>query len=129
MRHTLIIFSLFFPICFLAQDTLRIKKTLDSVVEPAEFPGGNQMMMKYLQANITWDADKYPCEQVCGKVWIEFIIDTTGNVKNVKVLKGWNSEVNQKVLSAFSTMPKWKPKKVNEKVVEAHFKIPITFKQ
>lgn len=74
----------------------------------------------------------YP--QICrengieGTVYVEFIVDTKGNYRDVKVLRGPHPALNKEALRVMSIMPKWKPAKdENGSLVEFIMRKPIRF--
>src|SRR6187549_31185 len=82
------------PVSDTTKDTIRNEKVKDAEeeilefveVEP-EFPGGFAALMKYLSMNIIYP----PIAQemgVQGNVYIQFIVDKTGLVKDVKIVRG-----------------------------------------
>ncbi len=91
-----------------------------------EFPGGIEGMMKYFRENI-----KYPAEAketgVSGKVFINFIVDTAGNITNAKVIRGVNEPINAEALRVVNAMPAWKPGTQKGKAVKVSYNIPINF--
>ncbi|MCF0071425.1 TonB family protein [Dyadobacter sp. CY261] len=94
-------------------------------VQP-EYPGGNQEMFKFLGRNIKYpraasDAD------VQGKVFVSFVVTTTGEIENVTVLKGIGSGCDEEAARVVSKFPKWTPGKQSGKVVNTKFIVPINF--
>lgn len=106
-----------------------------TVVEPpigppvdwTPFPPKCEGLDAYLQKNI-----RYP--QICretgieGTVYVEFIVDTKGDYRDVKVLKGPHPALNSEALRVMSMMPKWTPAKDdNGRLVEFIMRKPIKF--
>ncbi|RZK22571.1 MAG: energy transducer TonB [Flavobacterium sp.] len=106
---------------FTATDTLR----KDSI--PAQFPGGIDLFYSYLKTSI-----KYPVPSrlrgVQGKVMLKFVIDTIGQVSNVKVTKGLDKYTNREALRIMRLSPKWIPGTINGNKVKYVYNIPVTFK-
>ena len=105
------------------------EETFVIVEKMPEFPGGQAALMHYLNSKI-----KYPeeCRKmgVEGKVFVKFIVDATGNIINVQVLRG---VVDGKLLEKEATrvvesMPNWKPGTQGGKAVSVYFTLPISFK-
>jgi protein TonB len=78
-------------------------------VEP-EYPGGPVAYEKYLQENIKYP--KFADEPVQGNIFITFVVTETGEVTDVQLVKGVNSEMDRNALEAVRKMPRWKPGKV-----------------
>ena len=72
------------------------------------FPGGNDSLIKFFQDNIHFP-DSLKMQKITGKVFVSFIVDTSGTVKNLKLLKGMNKVIDEEVLRVASIMPKWMP--------------------
>ena len=91
------------------------------------FPGGEVKMYEWLGQNI-----KYP--QVAkengieGKVYVRFIVDKTGQVTNVQLLRGIGGGCDEEAVRVVNMMPKWKPGNQRGKPVRVQFTIPIHFR-
>ncbi len=102
---------------------------LETVEQPAEFPGGQQAMNAYLSANL-----KYPAEAIemglQGKCYIKFMVSETGNVSNVIVAKGVPDcpSCNAEAVRVVKSMPKWKPAINDGKPVNSWYTLPVSFK-
>ncbi|MES2763330.1 MAG: energy transducer TonB [Bacteroidota bacterium] len=97
------------------------------VEEMPEFPGGTQQMMKFIQIN-----SRYPQsmkeKSIGGKVFLKFVVNETGVVKDVVVLKSSGvKELDEEAKIMMSYMPKWKPGKQNGKEVSVYFNIPVSY--
>ena len=81
---------------------------------------------KYLKKKI-----KYPKEArekgITGRVYVMFVIDKTGAVKDARVIRGVSPELDEVALNAVKEMPKWKPGTQNGKFVNVQFNLPINF--
>ena len=92
-----------------------------------EFPGGMDKMAKYLSENI-----KYPEEakekNICGRVFIEFVIEKDGSVSNVNVMRSIGGGCDEEGVRVVKAMPKWKPGLMKGKPVRVHYVLPINFK-
>jgi len=62
-----------------------------------------------------------------GKVYVQFVINTTGEIVAVKVLRGVDPILDNEAIRVISSSPKWKPAKQSGKVVKQQFVIPLTF--
>ncbi len=99
-----------------------------TVEEPAEFKGGFQEMAKYIGSEL-----KYPKSakdgKIGGKVFIKFIVNKDGDIKDPVILKGVENcpECDKEALRVITSMPKWIPAKQSGKVVSCYYNIPIKF--
>ncbi len=99
---------------------------------PAEFPGGQAACMKFIKENLRYpeSAAKAGIE---GRVVVKLIIGTEGEIKEAKVYRGINPEMDAEALRIIKSMPKWVPGKSylgknNGEPVVSYFTLPITFK-
>ena len=67
-----------------------------------------------------------PCD--CARVFIQFVIDKTGAVTKVKVLRGVDPALDAEALRVVKAMPKWKPGSQRGKAVPVTYQVPINFK-
>ena len=102
-------------------------KVYNSVEQMPEFPGGVAEMMKFLQMNI-----KYPptaaANKIEGRVIVQFIIDATGQVGDVKVVRSVDEELDAEAVRVVKSMPKFTPGRQDGKAVAVWYTLPISFK-
>ena len=91
-----------------------------------EFPGGDLGFMKYIQRNLNYPpiAEEY---NITGKVYISFIVDKSGSVKNVKVVRGVDKNLDAEAVRVVKSLPKYKPGTQRGRAVNVMFTIPINF--
>lgn len=88
-------------------------------------------MLKFIYSNI-----KYPKkareEGTAGKVIAQFMVDHTGTVRNIEIIKdignGCGEEVKRVILLMNNMGQKWISGRSRGPIVKAYFTIPITFK-
>ena len=98
-------------------------------VDP-RYEGGEEAMMKYLQENL-----KYPesarSEGVEGTVYVDFVVDKKGKVRDVTATETTLAEVDSTLIAeavrVVSTMPAWGAGTQGGKPVDVAYSIPITF--
>lgn len=102
-------------------------KVYQSVEQMPEFPGGMAEMLKFLQMNI-----KYPptaaANKIEGRVIVQFIIDKTGQVGDVQVVRSVNEELDAEAVRVIKSMPKFTPGRQDGKAVAVWYTLPIAFK-
>lgn len=90
------------------------------------FKGGMEELYRYLKRTI-----KYPQEakanNIQGKVFLSYIVDTDGSLKDIKVLRGLGYGLDEEAVRAIKASPRWIPGKVNGKAVRVQYSIPISF--
>jgi protein TonB len=91
-----------------------------------EFPGGDLGLMKYIQKNVKYPpiAKEY---NITGKVYVSFIVDKSGSVTNVKIVRGVDKNLDAEAMRVVKSLPKYKPGKQRGKAVRVMFTIPINF--
>ncbi|MBK7183930.1 MAG: energy transducer TonB [Bacteroidetes bacterium] len=94
-----------------------------SVDEMPKFPGGEIELVKYIAKNFKYPSITDNLSKT--KIYIEFIIDKNGAVKNAKILKGIHPELDKEALRVINSMPKWSPGKQAEKPVDVKMVYPI----
>ena len=90
------------------------------------FPGGDLGLMKYIQKNV-----KYPAiakeYNITGKVYVSFIVDKSGSVTNVKIVRGVDKNLDAEAVRVVKSLPKYKPGRQRGISVRVMFTIPINF--
>ena len=61
-------------------------------------------------------------------IHVSFIIDSTGTVSDVKIIKGENKSLREEAIRIVSLLPKMKPATQRDRPVSVLFTIPIYFK-
>ena len=84
-------------------------------------------IMKYIAKNT-----KYPPiakeNNITGRVFVSFVVDKTGKVTQVKVLRGVDKYLDAEAVRVVQSMPKFKPGKQKGKTVSVQYNVPINFK-
>lgn len=92
-----------------------------------EFPGGMGEMMNFLGSNIKYPRSSMEAN-VSGTVYVGFVVDRTGNVEDVHVIKGVEDALDTEALRVVNEMPNWTPGIEAGENVSVKFTLPITFK-
>lgn len=96
------------------------------VEEMPEFPGGQEALQKYLSTAV-----RYPViaqeNGIQGRVYVQFVIDQTGQVTNATVLRGVDPSLDREALRVVQAMPKWKPGKQRNRAVRVSYTVPINY--
>lgn len=98
-----------------------------AVEQPAEFPGGQSALNKWLSTNI-----RYPeaAQQngVQGRVVVRFVVERDGSISGATIVKGVDKDLDQEALRVVKRMPKWQAGKNNGQAVRSYFTLPVNFK-
>ena len=74
---------------------------------------------------------RYPAvaarNEIEGTVFVSFVIDASGKVVNVGILKGINSDLDKEAARVIAMMPAWKAGKQHDKNVSVRMTLPIKF--
>ncbi len=74
-----------------------------------EFPGGGMSaFMDYIKTNMRYPASAKE-KGTQGRVTVQFVVDKDGSIKEPKLLRSVDKDMNAEALRLISTMPKWKP--------------------
>lgn len=98
-----------------------------SVDKMPAFPGGEAALMIYLRDNITYP---YKAEErnIQGKVVVQFVVDTTGQVGDVKVVRSIDPDLDLEAVRVVKTLPRFIPGTRLGKPVNVWYTLPVTFK-
>jgi protein TonB len=92
----------------------------------AEFPGGEEAMMKFIQGQCYFTAIARELE-IQGVVYLSFVIDKEGKVNDIKILKDIGGDLGNVAVKAVKQMPTWKPGRQNGRAVSLQFTVPVKF--
>lgn len=91
-----------------------------------QFPGGQEMMMKYLAANIKYPASAVKAKKQ-GRVIVTFVIQKDGSVTKARIARSVDPELDAEALRIVKAMPNWTPGTQDGKPVNVKYTIPVIF--
>lgn len=100
-----------------------------SVEQMPELPGGGGVaaIVAAIQKSV-----RYPARAISagveGKVYVSFVVNTKGDVTDVKVIKGLGAGLDEETMRAINSLPRFIPGKQNGREVSVSYSVPITFK-
>lgn len=103
------------------------EKIFVAVEQPAEFPGGQAAMMKWLSNNIRYPESAQQ-NGISGRVVVKFVVEKDGSIGSPTIVKGVDRDLDQEALRVVKRMPKWQPAKNNGQPVRSYFNLPVTFR-
>jgi protein TonB len=87
----------------------------------------NEEMVKHIQKHFRYPADAV-ANMVQGEVWVRFIIDSNGDVKNIKTLGPENAEIlDEEAKRVVTQLSKFIPAEKDGKTVAVKYGFPINF--
>lgn len=108
------------------KDTLIEQGEVFMVVEDMpKFPAGN--IQQYVADNLRYPAAARE-NGIEGKVYVRFVIDTTGKAIAPEIIRGVSPELDAEALRLIREMPAWKPGMQRGKPVRVSFTLPINFR-
>jgi protein TonB len=111
-------------------DVIEIPESQKEIFTIAEempsYPGGEAERRKFLTDNI-----QYPQQAseigLQGTIYVEFVVDSKGNITDVKILRGIGSGCDEEAVRVIKMMPQWHPGKQNGKTVRVLYHMAIGF--
>jgi TonB family protein len=83
-----------------------------------EYYGGREKMYEYLSGY-------FSNLNLSGRVIVGFIINSNGEVKDIKIIESSNVKLNKIAIKAFKKMPRWQPGHQAGKMVSVRMQLPI----
>ena len=102
-------------------------KSYEAVEQKPEFPGGQMAMMEFLGQNVNYPENAAK-NDVQGRVLVQFVVEKTGEIGEVKVVRPVDEELDAEAVRVVKMMPKFIPGRHNGKDVAVWYTLPITFK-
>jgi protein TonB len=91
------------------------------------YPGGDAALMKFLQQHINYP-DKEKNDSIGGRVFIRFVVDVDGSVKDVRVVRSAAPALDNEAVRVVKLLAKFKPGYSEGKPVKVYFNLPIEFR-
>lgn len=91
-----------------------------------EFPGGEAAMKEFIKKNFEYPR-KARNNGVEGQVLISFVVDKTGEVTDIRVIRdiGWGC--GQEAVRLLRIMPRWTPGMSDDNPVKVRYSMPLNF--
>ena len=98
-----------------------------SVEQMPQFHGGDAALLKYLSSHINYPPMAAE-NNVQGRVVVQFVVDKTGKVGEVKVVRSVDKELDREAVRVCMSLPKFVPGRQNGQPVSVWYTLPVTFK-
>ena len=98
-----------------------------SVEQMPQFPGGDEALIKYLSSHINYPPMAAE-NNVQGRVVVQFVVDKTGMVSDVKVVRSVDKDLDREAVRVCKSLPRFVPGRQNGQPVSVWYTLPVTFK-
>ncbi len=92
----------------------------------AKYPGGTRVLLEDIENTIVYP-ETAKKEGIQGRVYVSFVVEITGKVSSVKILRGIDSECDKEAIRVVKNLKKWIPAENKGQKVRQLVKLPITF--
>lgn len=103
-----------------------VEEIFTIVEEFPSFPGGWEAFYTFVRDNL-----KYPNAAlrmgIEGKVFVQFVVDKTGNISQVEVVRGIGGGCDEEAVRVLKKCPPWIPGKQRGREVKVRMSLPINF--
>jgi len=119
---------LFINTSVMAQKEVALEdKPVYGVEQMPQFPGGDEALLKFIKDNL-----KYPSSAaekgIEGRVTVRFVVDRSGDVTDVTVIRGLDPVCDQEAVRVVKLMPKWTPGMTNGRTVPVYYTLPVVYR-
>lgn len=108
-------------------DPIEKQETFITAEEMPFYPGGDTERLRFLADNI-----QYPHQAselgIQGTVYLQFVVDSKGNITDVKIMRGIGGGCEEEALRVIKMMPQWHPGIQNGKAVRVLYTMPVSFR-
>ncbi|MFT3751398.1 MAG: TonB family protein [Paludibacter sp.] len=92
-----------------------------------EFPGGEKELLSYISRNLRYPVNAMEA-RIQGTTIIRFLINTKGEITNIKVLRSLSTTTDQEACRVIRQSPLWKPGTQEGEPINVFFTLPIKYK-
>ena len=97
------------------------------VKEMPSFPGGEAALLQYVADHTRYPEDAL-MNGIQGTVILRFVVTSTGDIKDVVLIRSVDPLLDNEAIKVISGMPRWKPGKQDGRAVPVYFSIPVVFR-
>ncbi len=119
-----LLFILTCSLSSIAQETF--EEIFTVVEQKPEFPGGEAERIRYLSQNINYPYEAR-VEGITGTVYVTFVIEKSGSVSDVRIIRGIGGGCDEEVVRLVKSMPNWMPGVQRGKPVRVQYTMPVKF--
>lgn len=89
----------------------------------ASFVGGDSARVLFVKNNLK--INNLPAENSKSTIYVQFVVEKSGVLSDVKIIKGINQTIDEEVLRMTKTMPNWNPAQLDGQTVRSQVVFPI----
>lgn len=104
-----------------------VEKPFIIVKEMPSFPGGESALLQYVIDHVRYPEDAL-MNRIQGTVILRFVVSSTGEIKDVELIRSVDPLLDNEAIKVISGMPRWKPGKQDGRPVPVYFSIPVVFR-
>lgn len=108
-------------------EKLKGTPVLTVVEQMPAYPGGMAALMEYFKENMRYPASAKE-RGLQGRVMVQFVVDKDGSIKEPKVIRSIDQELDEEALRLVKSMSKWESGRQNGEPVAVKFAVPVPFK-
>ncbi len=109
------------------KEEAKAEQVFITVEQMPQFPGGDAELMRYLQSHMNYPPMAAE-NNVQGRVVVQFVVDKTGRVGEVKVVRSVDRDLDKEAVRVCKSLPKFTPGRQNGQAVSVWYTLPVTFK-
>ena len=93
------------------------------------FPGGDAALMRFISEHVVYPEEAYK-NHIEGKVIVQFLVEETGKVGEVKVARSVNDELDREAVRVIKLLPDFSPayNHIKHEPMKMWYTLPVTFK-
>ena len=99
----------------------------DSVYQDVDqwpsFPGGEEMLMKYITKNL--HCPESAIKNNAGRLTISFIVEKDSTLSHIEIIRCNDENLSEEGIRLIKSMPKWVPGKKDGNIVRVKYILPI----
>ncbi|MBG8555860.1 energy transducer TonB [Hymenobacter guriensis] len=95
--------------------------------EMPAFKGGDKALLLFMREKVQYPAEALQ-QNVSGKVYVRFVVDEQGRIRDAEVVKGLGHGLDQEALRLVRIMPWWTPGRIQGQPVRVLYTLPVAFR-
>ncbi len=100
---------------------------VDFVEQMPEYPGGEAEMRSFIAKNLRYPRAAQE-EGIQGRVTVRFVVSKTGEITDIKIVRGIHTLCDEEAIRVVKMMPNWIPGRQNGNPVAVIYNVPVVFK-